>query len=702
MTAVPRRRIGHRLSPLLTPRSVAVVGASGREGSTGRTVIEKLDELGFDGPVYPVNPRHGAILGRDCYPSVADLPETVDLAVMAVGDGRVEEAATAAVEAGARALSIFGSCAVPGDREPDLAARLRAILREAGVPSNGANCMGFCNFEAAVHVNSYPFPWMEPGRTTVLAQSGSAFGALMWSRLKPNFAASIGSELSTTVADYMDYALELGTARVLTLFLETIRDPEGFEAALVKAERKGVPVVALKAGRSEMGVRMAVSHTGALAGDDRAVDAVFRKHGVLRADTLDELVASSLLMARAAGLGPGALATIHDSGGEREMVCDLADDLGAPFAAIGATARRRLADRLDYGLEPENPCDAFGTGRDHDGVMRDCFAALMDDPATALGVFFLDVNQRNDYSRACAAACLAVAGMTEKPVALATNHSGTDHRELAWDFTHNRGVPVLDGTVPALKAVAHAFRWRDWRGRPRDPAPEPDGARRARWAARLASPEPLDEAEGLRLLADYGVDTLPHAVVESEAEAVSAARGLGYPVALKTANPGVAHKSDAGGVRLGLGDAASVGAAWRDLAARLGPRVLVAPMAGPGVEMVVGVARDPQFGALVALGSGGVLVELLDDAIAFRPPVTAWEVRRALPGLKADRLLGGVRGGPPADRDALVDAVLKVSALALELEASLGELDINPLLVRPSGAVALDALAVGRAGAGPG
>ena len=698
LTTASRRRIGHRLSPLLTPRSVAVVGASNREGSTGRSVIEKLDELRFDGPVYPVNPRYREVLGRDCRPSMADLPETVDLAVMAVNDARVEKAVVAAVGAGARALSIFGSCAVPGDREPDLSARLRAILREAGTPANGANCMGFCNFEATIHVNSYPFPRMEPGRTAVLAQSGSAFGALMWSRLKPGLAVSIGSELSTTVADYMDYALELGNARVLTLFLETIRDPEGFEAALVKAEEKDVPVVALKAGRSEMGARMAVSHTGALAGDDRAVDAAFRKHGVSRADTLDELIASSLLMVRAADLGPGALATIHDSGGEREMICDLADDLGVPFAAIGETAKRRLAERLDHGLEPENPCDAFGTGRDHDGVMRDCFAALMDDPATALGVFFLDVNQNNDYHRACAAACLAAAGATTKPVALATNHSGSDHRDLAWDFTHNHGVPVLDGTVPALKAVAHAFLRRDWRGRPREPAPKIDEARRARWAARLASPGPLDEYESFGLLADYGVDTPPRAIAGSETEAVSAARDLGYPVALKTAESGVAHKSDVGGVTLGLGDAAAVSAAWRDLARRLGPRVLVTPMAGEGVEMVVGVARDPQFGALVALGAGGVLVELLDDAVAFRPPVTAWEVRRALGGLKADRLLAGVRGRPPADREALIDVVLKVSALALELEASLAELDVNPLLVRPSGAVALDALAVGRGG----
>ena len=688
-----RRRIAHRLQPLLVPSSVAVVGATPREHATGRTVLETFRDLDFDGPLYPVNPRYGEVAGNVCHPSLADLPDPVDLAVMAVGDTRVEDQVAAAIEAGVRAVAIFGSCIVPGDREPALAERLEAMLREAGIPSIGVNCMGFCNFEAAIHVNSYRFPQLDPGRITVLAQSGSVFGCLSGSRLKPNFAASVGRETSATIVDYMDYALELGTARVLTLFLETIRDPQGFEAVLEKAQAKDVPVVALKAGRSDMAARMAVSHTGALAGDDRTIEAVFRKHGVLRASTIDELIATSLLLARARDVGDGALATIHDSGGEREMICDLASDLGVPFAAIGETTRARLGERLDYGLEAENPCDAFGTGVDHDGVMRDCFAALMDDPSTALGAFFLDVSQHSGYSRACASACLAAASTTTKPVALITNHSGTDHHDLAWDFTHNHDLPVLDGSVPGLKAISHAFWRRNWRRRPVERSEHPDMDRALRWRKRLRD---ADEATGLALLDDYGIATPRHAIVDSEEGARRAAGEIGYPVVLKTAMPGITHKSDVGGVVTGITDDAGLTRAWRTMARTLGRRCMVAAMAGAGIEAMVGMTRDHQFGSVVLAGAGGVLVELLDDVTAYRPPVSRREVEETLAGLKFTRLLEGWRGRAAVGPGALVDAVMKMSTMALELGSHLDALDVNPLLITDQGAVALDVLVVPR------
>ena len=688
-----RRRIAHRLQPLLVPSSVAVVGATPREHATGRSVLETFRDLGFDGPVYPVNPRYKEIAGQMCHPTLADLPETVDLAIMAVSDTRVEDQVAAAVEAGVRAVAIFGSCVVPGDREPALAERLEAMLREADVPSIGVNCMGFCNYEAAVHVNSYRFPQLDPGHVTVLAQSGSVFGCLSGSRLKPNFAASIGRETSATVVDYMDYALDLGTARVLTLFLETIRDPQGFEAVLRKAQAQDVPVVALKAGRSDMAARMAVSHTGALAGDDRTIEAVFRKHGVLRASTIDELIATSLLLARARDVGDGALATIHDSGGEREMICDLASDLGVPFAVIGEKTRARLGERLDYGLEAENPCDAFGTGVDHDGVMRDCFAALMNDPSTALGAFFLDVSQHNSYSRACADACLAAASTTSKPVALITNHSGTDHHDLAWDFTHNHGLPVLDGSIPGLKAISHAFWRRDWRRRPAESPMPPDRERLLRWRDRLSD---ADEATGLALLEDYGIATPHHAIIDSEESARKAAGRIGYPVVLKTAMPGITHKSDVGGVVTGIADEAGLIHAWRTMAGNLGPRCMVAAMAGGGVEAMVGISRDHQFGPVVLAGAGGVLVELLDDVTAFHPPISRREVEETLEGLRFTRLLKGWRGHAAFGSGALVDAVMKISAMALELGSHLDALDVNPLLITESGTIALDVLVVPR------
>lgn len=689
-----RIRIDHPLTPLLVPRSIAVVGASPRAHGTALSVINKLDELAFDGAIHPVNPKYDEVAGRVCFDAVADLPEPPDLAVLAVGDGLVEEQMMAAIEAGARSVAVFGSCVVPDDGTPDLMDRLRAMAREAGIRGLGANCMGFCNYEAGVHINSYPFPARRTGRITVLAQSGSVFGAMIGSRMGLNFAGSIGNEMATTVADYMDYHLELGTSRVLALFLETIRDPEAFVAALQKAQKKGVPVVALKAGRSDMAVRMAVSHSGALAGDDRAMDALFRRHGVLRVDTLDELVATALLMEQAAEVAPGALATIHDSGGERELVADIADDLGVTFAEIGPQTVKRLSERLDYGLEPENPLDAFGTGYDHDGISHDCFAALMDDPATALGLYFLDLNQKDSYSTSLAEACAAVAATSSKPIAIATNFSGVDHRELANELTNCRGIPVLDGTTPALKAARHAFAYRDYKTNGIGTTPAIDEARQSRWCDRLREGRDWDEADGLALLADYGIPALEHRIAHSADEAVAAAEQIGFPVALKTAETGIAHKSDISGVVLGLAHAEAVRVTWEDMSTRLGPRVLISAMAQDGVEMVAGAVHDPQFGPMVLLGAGGVLVEVLDDVAAMLAPAEPWEVRKVLSGLKARKLLAGARGAPPADMDALVDAVVSLSLLAHELGDDLAELDVNPLRVFEHGVVALDALVV--------
>lgn len=690
-----RRRIGHRLSPLLTPRSIAVVGASPRPHSIARTLRETLAGFDFDGPVFAVNPRYEEIGGEPCYASLADLPQKVDLVVLSVSDARLEENLRAAIDAGAGAASIFGACVMEEDTAPALAERLSAMAREAGLPINGGNCLGFCNYEARINVNVAPFPGREPGGITLLAHSGSVFASITGSseRFGFNFTVSCGRELSTSVADYMDYALELDSTRVIGLFLETVRDPEGFVAALEKAEARGVPVVALKTGRSEAAARMAVSHSGALSGDDKAYDALFRRYGVLRVDDLDELAASLLLLEHGHRIGPGGIATIHDSGGERELVTDIAAGHGVPFAAIGPATIARLSEHLEYGLEPENPCDAYGTGKDHDSISRDCFSALLADDDTALGLYFLDVDQSNGYCLDLVEACKTAAATTTKPVALVTNYSGVDHRELAVELTR-AGIPVLDGTRPAMKAVAGAFAWRDWRAEASLRGGHVANPKAQSWRARLADDTPLDEAEGLALLADYGIGVPQHRVVTGRDEAIAAAAELGFPVVLKTAVAGIAHKTEVGGVKLGLADADAVAAAWEDLATRLGPRVLVAPMAGEGAELVLGMVSDPQLGPMVVIGAGGILVEILADSVTLVAPAPRHEVEKVLGGLRVSRLLDGVRGRPALDRGAAVDAVVGLSRLAADLGDLLAEMDVNPLRVLPQGVIALDVLVV--------
>jgi len=258
------------------------------------------------------------------------------------------------------------------------------------------------------------------------------------------------------------------------------------------------------------------------------------------------------------------------------------------------------------------------------------------------------------------------------------------------------GIPVLDGTRPALKAVANAFAWRDWRAQAGARGGHTPHPKAAAWRARLSQGSVLDEAESLLLLADYGIGVPPHRVVTGRDEAVAAARELGFPVALKTAVAGIAHKTDVGGVKLGLGTAKAVGVAWDDLALRLGPRAIVVPMAPEGVELVLGVVADPQLGPMVLVGAGGILVELLADAATLVAPAQRHEVETVLAGLRASRLLDGLRGAPPLDRASAVDAIVGLSRLAADLGDLIAEMDVNPLRVLPRGVVALDALVVPR------
>jgi acyl-CoA synthetase (NDP forming) len=459
-----------------------------------------------------------------------------------------------------------------------------------------------------------------------------------------------------------------------------------------------VPVVALKVGRSEQAAQMAVSHSGALAGNDMAYGALFERHGVARVETLDELVSTLLLLSQPRPFVTGSVATIHESGGERELVVDLAADIGVPFAAIDAETKAKLAARLDYGLDPVNPLDAFGTGNDYGGILRDCFLALLEDPDTSIGMFFLDMQQGNLYSETCIQACLDAAAKTTKPVVLATNYAACDHQRRAVEVTR-AGVPVLDGTVPALRAVRHALDYRDHRRRSAVAVPPlPSSAISQRWKERLAQGGLLGEAEGLALLADYGIPVLPSRLVVNLAEARQAASALGYPVVLKTAMPDIAHKSDVGGVKLDLADEAGVERAYRDLDQRLGPQVLVTRFAPGGVELVLGLKIDPQFGPLILVGAGGVLVEMMRDVQAALAPLDEAGARRMIDRLAVRRLLSGMRGAAPSDLEALVQAMVRLSALAIDLKDHLAEIDINPLLVKPQGCVALDALVVPRRG----
>ncbi len=664
----------------------------------GNDVILELQVARFPGAIYPVNPKYAEVEGLPCYPTLRDLPSVPDLAVLGVANGGIEEQVRTAIELGVGGLVIPGSLSVTGDDPAyPLRERVRDLARAANLPIVGGNCMGFYNVERWFRTLPFHRPYeLTEGGVTFIAQSGSVLTALLWNdqKLRFNLAISPGQELVTTTSDYMDYALDQKSTTAIALFIETVRNPAGFVAALRKAAERDIPVIALKAGRTPEAAHLALSHSGAIAGDDAAYQTLFERYGVLSVKSLDELASTTQLLSNPRRPARGGLAAIFDSGGERELMLDIADDVGVPFAQVNDETTQVLADHLDHGLEPINPLDAWGTGRDYQTIFERCWQALMDDPDTAMGVFVADLSSGFYLHESFARICRRVHRRTGKPVAMLTNHIGTESQDLAKRMT-NMGVPVLDGTVAGLLAVKHALAYRDFTRRNTIAAPiAPPPEVTARWRARLSKPEALTESEGLTLLSDYGVPVMPHAVVVSEPEALASAEDLGFPVVLKTAAPGILHKSESGGVILNLANAEEVSEAYSDLAARLGPEVLVASMMLPAVEMALGVVSDPQFGSMVLVAGGGIFIEVLGDRQLGLVPIDAPIASTMISKLAIKPILDGVRGRQGVDIASVVAALVALSDLAADLGDLIAELDVNPLSVTADGCMALDALVI--------
>ncbi|HEX2157726.1 MAG TPA: CoA-binding protein, partial [Actinomycetes bacterium] len=450
------------LAALLEPRSLVVVGASARPGSFGDTLVAQLLSGGYRGAVHLVNPRYREVAGRPCLPSLSEVPGPVDLAVLAVPNAALEEQLQAAATAGIPAAVIFASCLDP----PTLADRLRAIAQEAGMAVCGGNGMGFFNLEQSLRVCGYPEPPDLPaGAVAVITHSGSVFSALLHNHrgLRFNLVVSAGNELVTSAAAYLDHALELATTRVVALFLETVREPAAFRAALAKAAAREIPVVALKVGRGQAARAMVAAHSGALAGEDGAYQALFDAYGVAQVTTLDELADTcELLAGRRAH--PGGLAAIGDSGGERAHLLDLAEQLRVPFAEISEATRQRLAAVLEPGLPPTNPLDAWGTGNDADEIFAACIQALLEDPATGALALNLDLTTEPTPETSYTGLAITAAAATDKPVAVLANlTSAADPAEAA--TLRAAGVPVLEGTATGLSALRHLLAHRDFLAR---------------------------------------------------------------------------------------------------------------------------------------------------------------------------------------------------------------------------------------------
>ncbi len=703
------------LASLLHARSVAIVGISQPDRFGGK-VFHNLHTFGYPGQIYGVNPKYTTLYDQPCYPSLSALPARPDLAILAVPNERLLPTMREAAGLGIPAAFIPGSAFLAHvDGQPTLQDQLRAIAQEAGMVVCGPNCMGFHAFGHKLVVSGYPVaPGTPSGNVTFITHSGSIFDAI-WQNSRDvrfNYLISSGNEMVTTLADYLRFALTDPGTRAVGLFLETVRDPQNFKLALHEAAERDVPIAALKVGRTEQGARLAQAHSGALAGQDAAYDALFAHYGVQRVRSMDEMLDTLELFASGIRPPTSCIASIHDSGGERGLMVDLAEAEGVRFAPIVEDTTAKLAATLDPGLAPINPLDAWGTGNEVDRIYRDSLLALDADPGVGLCVFATDLYPSDVNQSTYIEIVLNARSRLTKPVIFLCNIAASLDPAQAVRL-RDAGIPVLMGTENGVRAIKHLMDYCEFRQRTpilhlpsvsritlsevegsQDGAQAGPGWGPAAMRQILASASSLDEFTSGEFLRAYGISVAERVVASSLDEAMQAATRLGYPLALKTAM-GEAHKSDKGGVRLNLTNAGDLSSAYRDFESRFGPRVLVQQMVPEGVEMILGLVNDAQFGMLLALGLGGIFVEVLRDSQWVMLPATPEAVRSALMSLRGGAvLLKGARGRPPADVEAIVDAALRLSALAADLGDLIAAVDINPLMALPDGAVAVDALLV--------
>jgi acetate---CoA ligase (ADP-forming) len=680
------------LRAMLEARSVAVVGASSRFDSPGYHMMKQLIIGGFSGEVAAVNPKYEEVEGIACFPSLGEVPFIPDLVLLGVGNRRLEGQMEEAARCGARGVVVFASGLEDPPGDPPLTERLRSIAAEADMVVCGANCMGFADIEHGLRALAFEERAdLEPGNVAWISHSGSAFSALLHAErgIRFNFAVSTGQELTTTMADYMLYALERESTRVISLFLETVRDPERFRLALETAAERDVPIVALKVGRTPISRRLVTAHSGALAGDDAAYEALFDAYGVARVGTLNEMADLVELLGTGRRATPGGLAAILDSGGERAHLVDAAADVEVPLARPSEATLRDVSARLEPGLPAVNPLDAWGTDNDPYNIFLDCSRHLVDDPDTGAFAYVVDLHS-DRAERGHAWAAERVWTSTQKPFAVVCGITSAI-QECAAARLRSSGVPVLEDVTSGLRAFLHLFERRDARRLPSLALPDPVPRETVqRWREALAAGEGLGEARALEMLADYGVPVARTAAATGLQGVLAAAGRLGYPVALKTV--ATSHKTELGGVTLGNRDEVALAAAYREMSSRLGPAVTVQEMVEPGVEMALGVVHDLQFGPLVMVAAGGMLIETLGDRRLALPPLDEVRASRLIDQLHARPLLDGVRGAPPADVNALARVLSRLSLLARDLGDLIGALDVNPVIVGPRGCVAVDAL----------
>ena len=692
-------RPAHRLSTLFAPRSVALVGATERS-MWSSFIIKNFKDFGFSGKVHAVNRNGSDVLGVKGYSSCREIGEPVDVAFLFVPQSAVLGAMEDAAAAGIRNMAILTSgYAETGDEGAALQQALLDKARELEVTFWGPNSLGFNNVSASAPVSSIPaaFPILEP-RIAIVSQSGATASELNEfansQNIGTSFVAATGNEAQLSLADVVDYLVDHEPTRAIAIFSESIRDPATFARAALRARERQKPIVILKIGRSELATQVAKAHTGSLAGDDRVFDAVCERLGIIRVYSTEDLIITAGMLAETGPLPKPGLGFISISGGACTLVADGAESVGLlvppPPPETAAALKSLMADFASA----MNPLDVTGAVMGDPTMLERIIPVAAGAPEIGLIGINIAVPTSEDSAGlppALTAIGRAVKGL-DKPAIMVTTttKSLTDVTRAA---IREHALPhVVCGIDAMLRAASRAAWWSEVLKMPAQGLDPGQGI--------VDAPPPLSsERAVLDYLAGKGVPVIPAVVATSRAEAEAA--GIEGPLVLKILSPDIAHKTEAGGVRLNVAKA-DAGAAYDAIreavkTARPDARiegVILSPMRQGGVELLVGVTRDPTWGAMITVGFGGVLVELLADVAISPLPVTRDNAIGMLNRLRGAKLLKGFRGAPAADLDRVADAIVRIGDAALALGPKLESLEVNPLIVRGADVEALDGLAI--------
>ena len=701
MTTATRPTVAS-LQAILAPRTIAVIGATPRAGAMGRQVLSNLIDFGFTGRVYPVNPHAPSVRSVRAFAHVREIPEPVDLAVLVIPRDHVLDAVTECGAAGVKGLVVItaGFREVGGDGIA-LEQQVMDVVREYGMRLVGPNCMGVVNTAPGVSMNATFAPVMPPfGHAAFVSQSGAlGLSVLDYARefgIGVSQFVSIGNSPDVSATDLLEEWEHDDAVRVVLMYAENFGDPRRF-LRVASRLTKSKPVIVVKSGRSEAGARAASSHTGALAANDVAVDALLSQAGVLRAASIEELFDMAMGFGASARPRSRRTAVLTNAGGPGILAADALETAGLDLVELSADTVQALRPLFPPEASIRNPLDMIASATPA-GYKAALTAFLADPHIDAVVPIFIPPFGVRAEDVAEAIVSAAKTNLTKPMLAVLMGREGLPEGRAE---LHAAGIPAYIFPESAARALAALNRQRDWETRPATSVEtrdvDTDAARAIITGARAEGRTELSQQESFALLRAYGVPVADVVLAASEQELEHAANIVGYPLVMKLASADVTHKTDVGGVRVDIGNSEELHSAWTEMMtqvraaapdARIDGVVLQRMITG-GRETIVGISRDPRFGPLVMFGLGGVFVEVLRDVVFRMAPIDAQEARDMIRGIRGARVLQGVRGAPPVDDAALVDALCRIAQLAVELP-EVEELDVNPLIALGDGAIAAD------------